>query len=78
MTTIELKNRVISRINQINDEAVLTEIYKLLDDSFIDPDTYHLSDDHMIAIDIAIEQIKNGEYLTQEQSNIEMKEWLNK
>lgn len=78
MTTIELKNRVIGKINQIDNEEILTEVYKLLDDSFIDPETYQLSDNHTAAINTAIEQIKNGEYLTDEQSNIEAKKWLKK
>ncbi len=69
MTTIELKKKVIGKINQIDDESVLAGIYKLLDDSFLDTETYQLSDDHSHAIDVAVNQIKNGEFLTHEESN---------
>ncbi len=78
MTTIELRNKVIGKINQIDDELVLAEIYKLLDDNFVDTETYQLSDSHNRAIEVSLNQIKNGEYLTNEEANLEIKKWLNK
>jgi len=41
-------------------------------------DTYQLTSNQKIAIDIAITQIEKGEFLTNEQSNKEIDEWLNK
>lgn len=78
MTSIELKNKVISKIRQVNDEEILKEIYKLLDDSLEDLDAMMLSENHKNAIEIAKAQIENGEYLSNEQANKEMDEWLNK
>ena len=42
MTTLELRNRVIGKINEINDNEILTEVYKLLDNSFDDSEIYLL------------------------------------
>jgi hypothetical protein len=78
MTTIEMKNQVIGKINQLTDNELLMDIYKLLDDSLLDSDVYKLSDNHKIAIDKAITQIDNGDFLTNDQVNKEINEWLNR
>lgn len=78
MTSIELKNKIILKVRQVNDEEVLNEIYKLLDDSLDDSEIMMLSDNHKNAIEVAKEQIEKGEYLTNEQANKEMDKWLNK
>ena len=77
MTTIEMKNQVIGKINQLTDNELLMDVYKLLDDSLVDSDVYKLSDNHKIAIDRAISQIDNGDFLTNDQANKEINEWLN-
>lgn len=78
MTTIEMKNQVIGKIKQLTDKELLMDVYKLLDDSIVDSEIYRLSDDQKIAIETAINQINNGDFLTSEQSNKEINEWLNK
>ena len=78
MTTKELKNKIIRKINETNDDDILTEVYKMLDDTFEDFEIYQLSENHKAAIELGINQIKNGEYLTNEQANKEADEWLNK
>ena len=78
MTTIEMKNQVIGKINQLTDNELLMDVYKLLDDSFVESDVYKLTDIHKNAIDRAISQIDNGDFLTNDQSNKEISEWLNK
>jgi len=78
MTTLELKNKVIGKINQINDDEILTEVYKLLEDSFDDSEILQLSVNHRIAVKEAILQINNGESLNHAAANKEIDEWLNK
>lgn len=78
MTTKELKHQLIERVNKLNDEDILMDLIRLIDIESIDNDIYALSDNHKLAIENAIGQIKNGEYLTNEQSNKETVEWLNK
>jgi len=78
MTTIEIKNHVIEKINRLTDEELLMEVYKLLDDSNIDSEIYHLSDAHKAAIDVAIDQINSGDFLTNEEANNLVNAWLNK
>ena len=78
MTTIEMKNQLIGKINQLTDNELLMDLYKLLDDSLMESDVYKLSDNHKIAIDRAISQIDNGDFLTNDLANKEINEWLNR
>jgi len=78
MTTLEMKNQVIGKINQLTDDELLMDVYKLLDDSSLDSVIYRLSDNHKIAVDTAINQINRGDFLTSVQANKEINEWLSK
>lgn len=78
MTTTEIKKRVISKINRATDNELLMDIYKLLNPVFKDNEVYRLSDHHKLAIHTAIKQIADGEYLTNEQAQNDIKEWLKK
>ena len=78
MTTKELRNKVIGKINQIDDEEILNEIYRLLEDSIEDDEIFQLSENHVIAIEEAKKQIDQGESMTNEQANLEIGEWLNR
>lgn len=72
MILIELKNKLISKINLINDDEILNEVYKLLNDSFKDKDIFHLSENHKSTIEIAKAPIAKGEYLTNKLANKEI------
>ena len=41
-------------------------------------DIYHLNEEQKTIIEKAREQIKNGDYLTNEEANQEINQWLNK
>ena len=77
MTTIELKRRVIDKVNKVNDESLLMDLMRLLDDSD-DKEIYRLSHAHKIAVQTAINQIDSGDFLTNDQADKEIYEWLNK
>ncbi|MFW6328279.1 MAG: hypothetical protein ACOC2F_08220 [Bacteroidota bacterium] len=78
MTTRELRHKVIDKINKLDDESLLNDLIKLIDDTVNEDQIYRLSDNHKKAICTAIDQIAKGDYLTNEQSNQEIDEWLNK
>ncbi|MDP3914400.1 MAG: hypothetical protein Q8R96_11775 [Bacteroidota bacterium] len=78
MTTKELRNKVIRKINQVDDEEILNEIYRLLEDSIEDDDIFQLTENHVMAIEEAKKQIDQGESMTNEQANLEIGEWLNR
>ena len=78
MTTKELQHTVIDKVKELEDDNLLNDLIKLIDDNYIDDDIYQLSTNHKTAIEVAIKQIEDGDYLTNEQSNKEIDEWLNK
>ena len=69
MITKELKHQLIEKVNKLNNDDLLMDLISLIDADNIDNDIYTLSENHKLAIEKAIGQIENGEYLTNEQSN---------
>ncbi len=78
MTTNELKHKVIDKINELDNDSLLEDLIRLIEDSSDDNEIYRLSDNHKKAINKAIDQIEKGDYLTKEQSNKQINEWLSK
>jgi predicted transcriptional regulator len=78
MSTIELRKLLIEKIQLTDDDKLLEEASRLLEVEIIESDVYILSDKQKKAIEEGRNQIINGEYLTDEESNKEIDEWLNK
>ena len=79
MSTIELRKLLIEKIQVIEDDKLLEEAYRLLEvDIEESTDVYVLNDQQKEAIDQARKQIKEGQFLTDEESNRQIDEWLNK
>ena len=78
MSTIELRKRLIDKIQKTDNENLLGEAYRLLELETEDIEVYKLTDDQRKAVNEARQQIKNGQFLTDEQANKETDEWLNK
>jgi hypothetical protein len=78
MTTLELRKRLIDEIQKTKDERILEEAYRLLELETEDIEIYKLNDDQKKAISEARQQIKNEQFLTDEQANKEIDGWLNK
>ena len=78
MLTIELRKKLIDKIKETQDERILQEAYRLLELETEDIEVYKLNDDQKKAISEARQQIKNGQFLTEEKANNEIDEWLKK
>lgn len=78
MSAIELRERLIEKIRETNDENILEEAYRLLDLETNDTKIYKFSDDQKTEIDTYRLQINQGQFLTNDQANKEIDEWLNK
>lgn len=78
MKTIEIKKKLINEINLSKNKKLLEEFYRFLNLENEIEETYKLNSKQKSAIADAREQIKNGDYLTNEQANQEIDEWLNK
>lgn len=78
MSATRLKERLIDRIREIDNEDILAEAYRLLGTESDLEEPLKLNNAQKVAIDEAREQIKNGAYLTNNQADKEIEEWLNK
>jgi hypothetical protein len=78
MKTIEIKKKLINEINLSKNKGLLEEFYRFLNLENEIQETYKLNTEQKSAIAEAREQIENGDYLTNEQANQDIEEWLNK
>ena len=78
MSAVELRKRLIDEIQKTSNEGLLEEAYRLLISETEDMEVYKLNNDQRKAISEARQQIMSGQFLTDEQSNKEIDEWLNK
>ena len=78
MSTIELRKLLIEKIQLTDDDKLLEEASRLLEVEIVESDVYILNDKQKMAIEEGRKQIMNGEYLTDEESNKEIDEWLSK
>jgi hypothetical protein len=76
MSGIELKEKLINSINKTDNEELLHEVYRLLEIENEDIEVYKLSDEQRKAISISQQQIKNGEFITNQEADNEIEEWL--
>ena len=76
MMTVELRKRLIDKIQETKDERILEEAYRLLGLETDDIEVYQLNDDQKEAINEARQQVKQGQFLTEEKTNNEIDEWL--
>jgi predicted transcriptional regulator len=73
-----LRKLLIEKIQLTDDDKLLEEASRLLEVEIEESDVYILNDQQKMAIEEGRKQIINGEYLTDEESNKEIDEWLSK
>lgn len=78
MKTIEIKKKLINEIHLSDNKNLLEEFYHFLNLENEIQETYKLNTEQNAAIVEAHDQIKNDDYLTNDQANQEIDEWLNR
>ncbi|TKC00806.1 hypothetical protein [Pedobacter cryophilus] len=66
------------KIQKTENHSLLEEAYRLLELETKDEEVFKLGEQQKESIEISRHQIKNGEFLTGEQANKEIDEWLGK
>ena len=74
MTVLEIKKRLIKRINHTDNSELLEEMFRLIENEEADLTVYELSAHQKRTIEEAQDQYKKGETLTNEQANSEIDE----
>ncbi len=78
MLTKEMKQQLIDKINSTKDENILEEVYRILEIETEEVDMIVLTDEQKESIDKGIKDIEEGNYLSNEEANIEIDRWLKK
>ena len=78
MSTIELRKRLIDKIQKTDNVNLLEEAYRLLELEMQDIEVYKLTGEQPKALIEGRQQIKDGDFLTDDQANKEIDEWLKK
>jgi len=78
MKTFEIKEKLIKEINLSKNKKLLEELYRFLNLENEIQEEYLLSEDQNAAIAVARQQIKDGDFLYDEQADQEIDEWLSK
>jgi len=78
MTAKELKKRLIGKIDQTENNELLEEMYRLIANEETDTRVYELSEEQIRAVEEGQLQYKNGMFLTEEQADKDIEEWLGK
>ncbi len=76
MSTAELKKKLISRIKGTDDKNMLEEVERLLKNEPKKRVVYKLSDEQVRAVQEARGEIRKGKFLTNEEVDKEIDEWL--
>ena len=76
MSSVELKKRLIDKIQETDNKNLLEEAFRLLQMESEDIEVYKLSEDQKNAVNEARQQIKNGQFLTDDEANKDIDEWL--
>jgi len=78
MSALELKSQIMDRLNSIDDELILAEIYNLIRIESDIETVYKLSEAEKRAITRGLKDIEQGNVVTSEEANSLIKEWLKK
>jgi hypothetical protein len=76
MSTTELQNKVIDKIRKIEDTDLLMDVNRLIEIETSDEEIYKLNPEEIIAVTEAQNEIKNGQFLTDEEAKKDIREWL--
>mgnify|MGYP000170985619 CR=1 FL=1 len=78
MNKVKLKEKLIQKIQETENEDLLNDIMSILQSEEETSEIYKFSDKEIVGVNEAQVQIKNGQYLTHEEAKKRIDEWLNK
>jgi len=78
MLTKEMKLDLIDKIISTKDENILEEVFRILEVGTQEADLVVLSEEQKESINQGLKDIEEGRYLSNEEANGEIAEWLKK
>jgi predicted transcriptional regulator len=78
MLSNEMKKELIDKINSTKDENILEEVYRILEIGAKEIEMIVLSDEQKDSIDKGLKDFEDGNYLSNDEANRQIEEWLKK
>lgn len=78
MLSKEMKKELIDKINSTKDENILEEVYRILEIGTTEVEMIVLSDEQKNSIDKGLKDFEERNYLSSEDANRQIEEWLKK
>ena len=78
MISLELRNQVKERIDQVKDAYLLEEILNLKDLEAANEEIFSIPSEHQKEVDISSNRMKNGQIISNEMVEQKVQKWLSK
>lgn len=77
MTTVQLKSRLISRLEKTHNQALLEAVESMINAfETTEGNVYMLSDEEQKDVNIGLDDMRNGKVVSSEDAAIRTREWL--
>lgn len=76
MTITEIKKSIIDKVNEVNDDRILEEAYRILQMTSVEKKGYVFSKLQRASLDAIDLEMDEGDFVTHEQSEKDLDEWL--
>jgi len=76
MSTIELKNKVIERLEDVNQPHLLEEILSLIEMETRSEEVFMIPEEHKADLEISLQQLKEGKTVPNDVVNERVQKWL--
>jgi len=78
VTETELKEKLIAKISSIHDEELLHQISRIIDLELKIDEVYQLSPEEAKSVKEGLDQLDNGQWISNEEANKRADKWLKK
>ncbi len=76
MSTGELKNKVLERLEKVEEAYLLEEILNLIEIESSADEVFEIPKEHKADLEISLQQLKEGKTVSNEAVNQHVKKWL--
>jgi metal-sulfur cluster biosynthetic enzyme len=76
MSTLELKNKVLERLQEVNQPHLLEEILNLIEIETTKEEVFIIPEEHKADLEISLQQLKEGKIVPNDVVNQRVQKWL--
>lgn len=78
MTQVELKKKLINKIHSLDNQLILEEICRIVGIPIEGEDIYYFTEEELRAVEEAEQEYDRGEFISGEEADKIIREWLEK